>query len=125
MFIDTKYFNNNNNEISYAIAHARQGHELGYNAITILRATLRKPAIDAFPKNWPDFVSQWNLNDLDSFVNCNKQDWDSPALVQRYSKWQRAIKAYRCFKERYDYVEDIEAAGKLEEDRITKKFTCI
>jgi hypothetical protein len=108
---------NNNNNVAYARAHARRGQELGYNAVSLLRSTPRKPSINKFPKDWPAFVSQWNANDLESFINSNTKDWDDTALTQRFSKWHRGIKGLRKFKQRYDYIDDVEAAGKLEEMR--------
>ena len=109
--------------VSFATAHARRAQELGYNAVGMLRSTPRTPAIDAFPRDWPGFLSEWQNNDLDSFAKSNKAEWGCTRLTQKYVKRSRGMKVLRKFMVQYKCHDEVEAAGKLETFRDIKKVS--
>ena len=100
---------------SDATAHARHAQDLGLNQVTMLRHTPRSPVMsEKLPLNWVALESEWRINKLDSFVNMESKLWDDNKLTQRFYKRHRGIKMIRKFKKEHHYIDDAEAAGKLE-----------
>lgn len=108
---------------SYSTRNANIARDLGVNALGLLRNEPRVPVLVDFPRDWPAFLADWNLNDLQSFIGVSTREWNSSRLTQRFVKRHRGIKCIRRFQQQHNYHDEVEAAGRLEEIRINLRIS--